>query len=101
MIIYNITTKVHTSVDAAWLHWQQHEHTPETMATGFFTSHKLFRLLEQDDSDGNTYAIQYTAITKEHYNLYMIEHAQLLRQKALEKWGDKTISFRSVLEVIQ
>ena len=101
MIVYNITTKVHASVDAAWLQWQQQEHIPAIMATGFFTAYKIFRLLEQDDSDGNTYAVQYSAISKEQYNFYMIEHDKLLLQKALEKWGDKTISFRSVLEVIQ
>jgi hypothetical protein len=101
MIVCNITTKVHASIDAAWLHWQQQEHIPEIMDTGFFTAFKLFRLLEQDDSDGNTYTVQYLANKAEHYDSYMVKHAALLRQKAFEKWGDKTISFRSVLEVIQ
>jgi len=101
MIVYNITTKVHASIDAAWLHWQQHIQIPSIMDSGFFSSHKLFRLLEQDDSDGNTYAVQYTAATEEHYQLYLMEHAQSMREKAFEKWGDKTISFHSVLEVIQ
>jgi hypothetical protein len=101
MIVYNITTQVHASIDAAWLQWQQEEHIPEIMATGIFTAHKLFRLLEQDDSEGNTYAVQYFAIDAEQYNFYMSNHAALLREKALKKWGDKTISFRSVLEVIQ
>jgi hypothetical protein len=101
MVVYNITTKVHASIDAAWLQWQQEEHIPEIMATGFFTAYKLFRLLEQDDSEGNTYAVQYTAHTEKQYHLYTIEQAELLRQKAFKKWGDKTISFRSVLEVIQ
>ena len=101
MVVYNITTKVHASIDAAWLQWQQQEHIPEIMATGFFTGYKLFRLLEQDDSEGNTYAVQYTAITKKQYHLYNIEQAEWMRQKAFKKWGDKIISFRSVLEVIQ
>jgi len=100
MVVYNITTKVHTSIDIAWLRWQQQEQIPAIMATGFFAAYKIFRLLEQDDSNGNTYAIQYTAITEEQYQQYMIIHAPLLQQKALEKWGDSTISFHSVLEVI-
>ena len=100
MLVYNITTKVHASVDAAWLQWQHEENIPATMATGFFTAYKLLRLLEQDDTEGNTYAIQYTAITEEQYQQYMIIHAPLLQHKALENWGDSTISFHSVLEVI-
>jgi hypothetical protein len=98
--VYNITTKVHTSIDAGWLQWQREEHIPEIMNTGLFTSYTLFRLLEQDDSEGNTYTIQYTAVTAESYHQYMQLHAPLLRKKAFDKWGAHIISFRSVLEVI-
>ena len=100
MIVYNITTKVHSSIDASWLQWQREEHIPEIMATGLFTDYKCFRLLEQDDSEGNTYAVQYTAAAAENYHAYMQSFAPLLRKKALEKWGDRIISFRSLLEVI-
>jgi hypothetical protein len=101
MIVYNITTKVQTAIDAAWLQWQQQEHIPEVMATGFFTAHRLFRLLEQDDSDGNTYAVQYFAIDEDHYDAYLAKDQELLKEKTVKKWGDKVMSFRSVLEVIQ
>jgi hypothetical protein len=101
MIVYNITIKVHASIDAAWLQWQLQENIPEITGTGFFISHKLFRLLEQDDSDGKTYAVQYMAMNEEQYQLYLIEYAEWFRQKAFKKWGDKIISFHSILEVIQ
>ncbi len=35
------------------------EHIPEIMATGLFHDYRFCRLLEQDDSDGPTYTIQY------------------------------------------
>ncbi len=100
MIVYNITTKVHISINAEWLQWQREEHIPEIMATGLFTGYRFFRLLEQDDSEGSTYAVQYTAESEENYQEYMAQFAPLLRKKALEKWGDRIISFRSLLEVI-
>ena len=100
MIIYNITTKVHAAIDAAWLQWQREENIPEIMGTGFFTSYKLCQLMEQDDSEGKTYAIQYNAINAADYHRYMQIHAPLLRKKAFEKWGDGIISFHSALEVI-
>jgi hypothetical protein len=100
MIVYNITTKVHSNIDAAWLQWQKEEHIPEMMATGLFTDYKLFRLLDQDDSEGNTYVIQYSAANADQYSQYTTVYAALLRQKAFRKWGDQFISFRSVLEVI-
>jgi hypothetical protein len=100
VIVYNITTKVHAAIDAAWLQWQREEHIPETMATGFFTAYRLLRILDQDDSDGNTYAIQYTATTAAQYHQFMHEHAPLMRKIATDKWGNSIISFHSVLEVI-
>ncbi len=100
LIVYNITTKVHSAIDAAWRQWQREEHIPEIMGTGLFSSYRFFRLLEQDDSEGSTYAVQYTAPSEENYQEYTRQFAPLLRKKALEKWGDRIISFRSLLEVI-
>ena len=100
MVVYNITTKVHHSIDADWLRWQKDIVIPETIATGCFTSAKIFRLLEQDDSEGNTYALQCAVENIDRYNEYVNEHATLFRKKALEKWGNKIISFHSLLELI-
>jgi len=100
MIVYNITTKVHHSIDASWLQWQKEKVIPEIMETGCFAAVKLLQLLEQDDSEGKTYALQLTADTTEKYDAYARTHAKRLRTKAIEKWGDKIISFHSLLEVI-
>ncbi|MFT3932656.1 MAG: DUF4286 family protein [Chitinophagaceae bacterium] len=100
MIIYNITTKVHSSIDEPWLQWLQQEYIPAIMATGHFTGYKLCRLLEQDDSEGNTYAIQYFAPTPVSYKAYDVQHSATMRKKALDKWGGHTISFHSVMEII-
>jgi len=100
LIIYNITTKVHSSIDTAWRQWQKEEFIPLTMQTGCFINAKLLHLLEQDDSEGKTYALQLTAETVDMYEVYVNEHAALARQNTLERWGNKIISFHSLLEVI-
>jgi hypothetical protein len=100
MIIYNITTKMNHRLEAAWLQWQKEEHIPEIMKSGLFTEYRILQLLEQDDTDGSTYIIQYTATGMENYQRYMHEFAPLLRQKAFERWGDQFIAFRSLLEVM-
>ena len=100
MVVYNITTQVHHSIDTVWLQWQKEKVIPEIMETGCFTTAKLFRLLEQDDSEGKTYALQCTADTIENYEAYLHTHAARLRTGAIEKWGNKIISFHSLLEVI-
>lgn len=100
MIIYNVTTKVGSGISDRWLNWLIEEHIPEIIATGCFTGAKVLRLLETDDSEGPTYAIQYFAESKSMYDLYIGRHAEKLRQKAFSKWGDQFISFRSVMAVV-
>ena len=100
MIVYNITTKVEWSILDNWIAWQLQEHIPETMATGLFDEYKMYRLLEQDDTDGPTFTIQYFASSLERYQQYMDEFAQLLEQKAVAKWSNKFVSFQTIMKVV-
>ena len=100
MIIYNVTTKVHQSLKDNWLHWLKDEHIPDIIKTGCFTHATILRLLEVDDNEGPTYAVQYFAESKGLYNNYIDKHAPIIRQKSFDKWGDKFIAFRSVMQVV-
>ena len=100
MIIYNVTTKVTHAICQPWLQWIKEEHIPDIINTGCFTNAAILQLLEVDDSEGPTYAVQYFAESKSQYNIYLEKFAPLMRQKAIEKWGDKFIAFRSIMQVI-
>jgi hypothetical protein len=100
-IIYNVTVKPEVQIADAWLNWLLEEHIPDIMQTGCFFDYKLVRLLETDDSDGPTYAIQYYAESKSDYNRYIEIHAARMRKKSLSKWGEQLISFRSVMVVVK
>jgi hypothetical protein len=100
MIVYNNTIKVDPAIETAWLQWLQQEHIPDIIASGQFTHWKMFRLLEQDDTDGLTFVIQYFAPTLENYYEYIEEYAPLLQQKAFDKWGDRFIAFHTVMQVV-
>ena len=100
MIVYNITIKIDPAIEAEWIQWQQQEHIPDIMASGQFSHWKMFRLLEQDDTEGMTFVIQYFALSLENYNCYIEEYAPLLRQKAFAKWGNRFIAFRTVMQVV-
>ena len=100
MFIYNVTIKVRTDIQRDWLDWLQTEHIPEVLATGCFHDAVVMRLLEIDDAEGPTYAVQYKAESKAQYNHYIEKHASILRQKSFEKWGDAFIAFRSVMQVV-
>ena len=100
MILYNVTIKVDSSISNSWLDWLKTEHIPEVIETGCFTQATILRLLEIDDSEGPTFAIQYFAESKADYNRYIEKFAAVMRQKSFDKWGNKFIAFRSVMQVI-
>jgi hypothetical protein len=100
MIVYNVTTKADHAVATAWLVWLKEEHIPDIIATGCFTHATVLRVLEADETDGITYAVQYHALSRSLYNRYIEKFAGDLRKKAIDKWGNTIISFRSVLEVV-
>jgi hypothetical protein len=101
MIIYNVTIKVDQRIAGAWLQWLFDEHLPAIMKTGCFSNYKVVRLLEVDDSEGPTYAVQYSAHSKADYNRYVSLYAPLMQQKSFDKWGNGLIAFNSVMQVVE
>jgi hypothetical protein len=79
----------------------QQEHIPAIMQTGLFTDYKILRLLNIDDSEGPTYAIQYTAATLEDYQQYKSNYAPALLQASFDKWGDAFVAFSTIMEIVQ
>jgi hypothetical protein len=100
-IIYNVTVKVDPFIADRWLQWLLQEHAPAILQTGCFNDYKVVRLLEVDDSEGPTYAIQYHAASKADYNRYIEKFAADMRKKSFDKWGEQFIAFRSVMQVVK
>jgi hypothetical protein len=100
MIIYNVTTKIESAIKDEWLTWLKEEHIRDILNTGCFINANILQLLETDDSEGPTFAIQYHAESKALYNRYIEMFAGIMRQKAIDKWGGRFISFRSVMQVV-
>ena len=99
-LILNVTVKVDRSIADAWLLWLKQEYIPLVMQTNCFVSVQTVRLLEVDDADGPTYAVQYGAESKADYLRYNELHAARLQKISFDKWGERFIAFRSLMEVI-
>ena len=100
MIIYNITVNIDESVHEEWLYWMRDVHIPEVMAVGLFTDSRMLKLIGDEDSGGHTYAIQYTVESMEKYNTYQEKFAPALQKVHIDKYKDKFVAFRTLLEVI-
>lgn len=98
MIIYNVTINIDESIHDEWLLWIK-EHIPQVLATGKFKEAKLTKVLVEDDH-GVTYSVQYRAFSRESLDAYYKEDAEKLRNDGLKRFGDKTLAFRTELEII-
>lgn len=101
MILYNVTVNVEQAVEQEWLDWMRGEHMLDVINTGLFQTAKVFRLLNVEQSEGtSTYAVQYFAKSQEDYQTYERDHADALRQTHLEKFGHRTVAFRTLMEEV-
>lgn len=99
MIIYNVTIKINHDVHDEWLQWMKSVHIPEVMNTGLFLENRICKLLLEDE-DGVSYAFQYNCESIEKINEYRNNHAVRLQNAHTERYKDKFVGFRTLLEVI-
>lgn len=100
MYIYNVTTYVHWSIHEAWMRWMREKQIPAVIATQCFHNHQFVRLLETDETDGPTYAVQYFSHTKDDYLRFVANHEAQFLEENHSKWGEQCLTFRSVMEVV-
>jgi hypothetical protein len=100
MLIYNVTTKVDWSIHNDWVYWMKQEHIPDLLQTGLFFDSRFVRVLEMEEDEGPTYAVQYFAHTIEEYQQYIRDFSDTMRKKAMERWGNQFISFRSLMQSV-
>ncbi len=99
MIVYNVTIKLEAGIEKQWLKWMKEEHIPELLNTGLFEDAKLCRLLELEE-EGETFVAQYFCKNMEAYKTYLELHATSMREKGFERFGNKFIAFRTLMEVV-
>lgn len=101
MIIYNVTCNIPIEIEEEWVHWMKHTHIPEVISTELFTGFKMLKLLTVvDGNEGVNYAVQYFCNSVADYDNYAENFAPALKAKTWEKYGDKVLAFRTLLEEV-
>ena len=98
MIIYNVTVNVDEDVIPEWLKWMSEQHIPDVMQTGLFIECKLSKILAEE-AGGKSYSVQYLLENWNNYNDYQSKYAHKLQKEHIDKFGQKCVAFRTLLEV--
>ncbi|MEL6987226.1 MAG: DUF4286 family protein, partial [Bacteroidota bacterium] len=81
MLIYNVTVKIDNSAKEEWLNWMQEIHIPDVMNTGCFQKWSINHLLGTDETEGTTFAIQYTCDSMQTLEHYQNNFAKKLQEE--------------------
>jgi hypothetical protein len=73
-------------------------HIPDVMATGCFDNWLLQELIDPEPDAGTaTFNVQYRFAAPESLERYLGEHAPHLRKAVSDRYGNRLVSFRTVL----
>lgn len=99
-LLYSVTVQLAQADAAGWLEWMRSEHIPEVLATGYFSRHRVLRLVSPETEPGTvTYSVQYECFSQQQLEAYVEQEAPRLRAAAAARYPN-VHAFRAVLEVI-
>jgi len=101
MLIYNITMQAEWGIHDAWLQWMYTIYLPFIMNSGCFEKYQLVQLLEVNDAEGPTYALQLYAASKADYNRYLELYLPEIEQQSFEKWEGSLVTFATLMQVME
>lgn len=99
MIIYSVTVKLIAEIQADWLKWMKETHIPDVMNTGKFIECKISKVLEEDETQGTTYNMQYLCESYSTLQDYKEEFAPALQKDHEDRYKGKYVAFRSLLKL--
>ena len=100
MIVYNVTSAIDESIEKEWVAWMKDHHMPDVIGTKMFTQFRLYKILATQEPRTVSYSAQYMARSMEDVNTYLEKFAPALRAEVSTKYGEKAVSFRTLLEEV-
>lgn len=99
MILYNITVIVEDGLSDEWLSWMNESFIPTAMSSGLFQSSRLLRVLGSPN-EGETFCLQFTCAELEAYNSFKDSYEKGLFEKLHGRFGNRLVSFNSLMELV-
>lgn len=100
MILYNLTIKIDHSIKADWLEWMEAEFIPLIESTTPLSDPKLCKLLDLDEADGLTFALQLFCQNKNLLETFRSEKESSLQRKLVQQFPNKLVFFPTAMEIL-
>ena len=78
----------------------QEVHIPEIMEHGCYIKFQVVKLLDIQDEDAETYAVQFYAQTKEQHLDFIAYHQTNYKIKVSRQWGEEVVSFGTLMQIV-
>ena len=101
MYLYNVTVNLEDDIHEEWLQWMKSKHIPDVMATGCFVANRMLKVLSEIENNGSTYSVQYYFNRMEDYDRYQDKYAPALQADHKQRYKDKYVVFRTLLEIVE
>ena len=100
MILYNLTVRIEHDIEEEWLEYIRNQYVVSVMQTTLFLDFKIYRLLNEPDKEGLTYALQFFSPSLENIERYLSAFARRITEDHLIRFKNKHVAFNTILESV-
>jgi len=100
MLLYNVTFHVAVEVVEPFRSYMEETHLPAIRESKAIVDHKLLRLLQQDETEAVTFALQYFLPDAGTYNHHISVMDVSLKTDLFERFGENVLYFCTLMETI-
>lgn len=101
MYLFNETVGIDASVEKDWLVWAKTVYIPSVLDTQLFTDYKIYKVLHESEDGSISYSIQFFSGTLENVVQFLEVFAPPLVQQQRQKFNNKHVAFRTLLEEVK
>lgn len=100
MIIYNTTFHIEKEAHIACVDYLKKEYIPQAVSSGFLLKPRLRRVLQNEENEGESYAVQFHVKNVDTLNFWLKREGMALQQTLVTKFGPKVAGFTTLLEEV-
>ena len=100
MIIYNTTFHIEKEAHIACVDYLKKEYIPQAVSSGFLLNPRLRRVLQNEENEGESYAVQFHVKNVDTLNFWLQNEGNNLHRALVARFGHKIAGFSTLLEEI-